>query len=76
MNILLLFQEMFTIHAEKYQPHTWFYAMSHEVVKNDLKPPNESAVFVYKEDDVYFFDGKLLPNGHVTRLIQLLHKIT
>lgn len=48
---------MFTLHAEKYQPHTWFYAMSHELLKNDVKIPNETAVFVYKEDDAYFFEG-------------------
>ncbi|XP_028172533.1 protein disulfide-isomerase TMX3-like [Ostrinia nubilalis] len=49
--------EIFTIHAEKYQPHTWFYAMTHEVVKHELKPPNESAIFVYKEDDAFFFEA-------------------
>lgn len=50
-------QDIFTIHAEKYQPHTWFYAMSHEVLKHDLQPPNETAIFVYKEDDAFFFEG-------------------
>ncbi|KAJ8713535.1 hypothetical protein PYW07_013905 [Mythimna separata] len=49
--------EMFTQHAEKYQPHTWFYAMSHDLLKNDIKIPNETAVFVYKEDEAYFFEA-------------------
>ncbi|XP_075978910.1 protein disulfide-isomerase TMX3-like [Anticarsia gemmatalis] len=48
--------EMFTLHAEKYQPHSWFYAMTHDIIKNDLKLPNETAVFVYKEDEAFFFD--------------------
>ncbi|XP_049873957.1 protein disulfide-isomerase TMX3-like [Pectinophora gossypiella] len=48
--------EIFTLHAEKYQPHTWFYAMSHDVIKNDLTPPNETSVFVYKEDEAFYFD--------------------
>lgn len=50
---------MFIIHADKYQPHTWFYAMSHDIVKNDLNPPNDSAIFVYKEEESFFFDGKI-----------------
>lgn len=49
--------DMFTQHAEKYQPHTWFYAMSHDLLKNDVKIPNETAVFVYKEDEAYFFEA-------------------
>lgn len=49
---------MFALHADKYQPHTWFYVMSKDVIKNELdRPPNDTAVFVYKEDGVYFFDG-------------------
>lgn len=31
--------------------------MSHELLKNDVKIPNETAVFVYKDDEAYFFDG-------------------
>ncbi|KAG6444841.1 protein disulfide-isomerase TMX3 [Manduca sexta] len=49
--------DMFAIHAEKYQPHTWFYVMSHDIIKNDLKVPNDTAIFVYKEDDAYFFEA-------------------
>lgn len=49
--------EMYTLHAEKYQPHTWFYSMSHEMVMNEFKPPNETALFVYKEDDIFFFEA-------------------
>ncbi|XP_061715106.1 protein disulfide-isomerase TMX3 [Cydia pomonella] len=49
--------EMFIRHADKYQPHSWFYAMSHETVKDDINPPNDSAVFCYKEDEAYFFDA-------------------
>ncbi|CAG4947443.1 unnamed protein product [Parnassius apollo] len=49
--------EMFELHAERYRPHTWFYLMSHEVIKNEMHPPNESAVFVYKEDGIYFFEA-------------------
>ncbi|XP_059053965.1 protein disulfide-isomerase TMX3-like [Achroia grisella] len=52
-----LLWEMYTLYAEKYQPHTWFYSMSHEMVKSDLKPPNETALFVYKEDDVFFYEA-------------------
>ncbi|CAK1586106.1 unnamed protein product [Parnassius mnemosyne] len=48
--------EMFELHAERYQPHTWFYLMSHDVIKNEMHPPNDSAVFVYKEDGIYFFE--------------------
>ncbi|CAG9561276.1 unnamed protein product [Danaus chrysippus] len=47
--------EMFMTNAEKYQAHSWFYAMSHEVVKNDLKPPNDTAVFVHKDNDIIYF---------------------
>ncbi|KAI8426202.1 hypothetical protein MSG28_005132 [Choristoneura fumiferana] len=47
--------DMFIIHADKYQPHTWFYAMSHDIVKNELNPPNDSAIFVYKEEESFFF---------------------
>lgn len=53
------FQDVFTLNAEKYQPHSWFYAMSHELVKNDIKLPNETSIFVYKEEDVFFFDGNI-----------------
>ncbi|XP_014368865.2 protein disulfide-isomerase TMX3 [Papilio machaon] len=50
--------EMFALHAEKYQPHTWFYVMSKDVIKNEIDGPhNETAVFVYKEDGVYLFDA-------------------
>ncbi|PZC74448.1 protein disulfide-isomerase TMX3 [Helicoverpa armigera] len=52
--------DMFTLHAEKYQPHTWFYAMSHDLLKNDVKIPNETAIFVYKEDEAYFFEANPL----------------
>ncbi|XP_068618183.1 protein disulfide-isomerase TMX3 isoform X2 [Battus philenor] len=48
--------EMFALLAEKYQPHAWFYTMSHELIKDEIHPPNNTAVFVYKEDGVYFFD--------------------
>ncbi|XP_050675215.1 protein disulfide-isomerase TMX3-like isoform X2 [Leptidea sinapis] len=48
--------ETYSIQAMKYQPHNWFYSMSHELVKNELKPPNETSVFVYKEDDIYYFE--------------------
>lgn len=47
--------ELFAIHAEKYQAHSWFYALSHEIANSDLKPPNETAVFVYKEEEVFYF---------------------
>ncbi|KAJ0178239.1 hypothetical protein K1T71_006062 [Dendrolimus kikuchii] len=47
--------EVFAAHAEKYQPHTWFYAMSHDITKNEMKISNENAVFVFKEDEPYFF---------------------
>ncbi|XP_045450754.1 protein disulfide-isomerase TMX3-like [Melitaea cinxia] len=47
--------ELFAIHAEKYQAHSWFYALSHEIAKSNLKPPNETAVFVYKEEEVFYF---------------------
>lgn len=50
---------MFTIHAEKYQPHSWFYAMTHEVIKHEIKVPNETAIFVYKDNEAFFFEGKL-----------------
>lgn len=46
------------MNAERYQPHSWFYSMNHDVLKNDMKPPNETAVFVYKEDDAFFFNGE------------------
>ncbi|KAL4707707.1 hypothetical protein ACJJTC_014888 [Scirpophaga incertulas] len=49
--------EIFRLHAEKYQPHTWFFAMSQDVIKHDVKPPNETSVFVYKEGDIYFFNA-------------------
>ncbi|KAI5645361.1 thioredoxin domain-containing protein [Phthorimaea operculella] len=49
--------DIFTIHAEKYQPHSWFYAMTHDVVQNEMKPPNETAIFVYKEEEAYFFEA-------------------
>ncbi|CAK1556308.1 unnamed protein product [Leptosia nina] len=48
--------EIFTIQAIKYQPHAWFYSMNYDVIKKELKPPNASCVFVYKEDDIYFFE--------------------
>lgn len=48
---------MFNIHAEKYQPHAWFFAMTHDMIKNDLKVPNTTSLFVYKEDEAFFFDG-------------------
>lgn len=48
---------MFSNHAEKYQAHSWFYALSHEIAKKDLKPPNDSAVFVYKEEEIFYFKG-------------------
>ncbi|CAG4950064.1 unnamed protein product [Colias eurytheme] len=48
--------EIFKVQAVKYQPHNWFYSMSYEVVKKDLKPPNTTSIFVYKEDDVYYFE--------------------
>lgn len=57
MTFLFFNQEIFTMHADKYQPHSWFYTMSHEVIKHDIKPPNETAIFVYKEDDAFFFEG-------------------
>lgn len=57
MIFLFFNQEIFTMHADKYQPHSWFYTMSHEVIKHDIKPPNETAIFVYKEDDAFFFEG-------------------
>ncbi|CAH0729822.1 unnamed protein product, partial [Brenthis ino] len=50
-----LLWEMFSNHAEKYQEHSWFYALSHEVAKKDLKPPNDSVVFVYKEEEFFYF---------------------
>ncbi|CAH2039559.1 unnamed protein product, partial [Iphiclides podalirius] len=49
--------ETFTLHAEKYQPHTWFYTMSQDVIKNEIQPSNDSAIFVYKEDDLYYFQA-------------------
>lgn len=49
---------MFANHAEKYQAHSWFYVLSHELVVNDIKPPNESDVFVFKENEIIFFEGK------------------
>ncbi|CAB3251724.1 unnamed protein product [Arctia plantaginis] len=49
--------EMFNLHAEKYQPHSWFFAMSHELVKNELKPKNGTSVFVYKEGEAFFFEA-------------------
>lgn len=48
---------MFNLHAEKYQPHSWFYAMSHDFVKNELKPKNDTSIFVFKEDEAFFFEG-------------------
>lgn len=53
-----LLWEMFTIHAEKYQPHSWFYAMTHEVIKHEIKVPNETAIFVYKDNEAFFFEVK------------------
>ncbi|XP_053606677.1 protein disulfide-isomerase TMX3 [Plodia interpunctella] len=49
--------EMYMKHAEKYQPHTWFYAMSHDIIRNEFKPPNETVIFVNKEGDVFFFEA-------------------
>lgn len=49
--------EIFNLHADKYQPHSWFFAMSHDMIKNDLRSTNETAVFVYKEDEPFFFEA-------------------
>ncbi|RVE48620.1 hypothetical protein evm_006691 [Chilo suppressalis] len=62
--------ESFTFNAQKYQPHTWFYTMSHDIIKQEITPPNETAVFVYKEDDIFFFDGPRLPTLNVERYIR------
>ncbi|XP_045766914.1 protein disulfide-isomerase TMX3 [Maniola jurtina] len=51
--------EMFSNHAEKYQAHSWFYALSHDIASNDLKPPNDSSVFVYKEEEIFYFQTNL-----------------
>lgn len=60
---------MFTVHASKYQPYSSFYAISHDLVKNDFNVPNETAIFVYKEDDVYLFEGIVLINFKLFLLI-------
>lgn len=49
--------DMFSLHADKYQPHTWFYTVTHDIIKHEVKPPNETGVFVHKEDEIYFFDA-------------------
>ncbi|XP_013190883.1 protein disulfide-isomerase TMX3 [Amyelois transitella] len=49
--------DMYANHAEKYQPHTWFYVMSHDIIKTEFKPPNETTVFVHKEGDVFFYEA-------------------
>ncbi|CAH0398787.1 unnamed protein product [Chilo suppressalis] len=62
--------ESFTFNAQKYQPHTWFYTMSHDIIKQEITPPNETAVFVYKEDDIFFFDEnqKLLDDNEAVNV--------
>lgn len=47
----------FNLHAEKYQPHSWFFAMSHDMVEDDIKVNHEAAVFVFKDDEAFFFDA-------------------
>ncbi|CAG9088229.1 unnamed protein product [Plutella xylostella] len=49
--------EMFSIHAEQYQPHSWFYSMTHDLVKGEITPPNETSVFVYKDEEAFFFEA-------------------
>lgn len=48
---------MFSNHAEKYQAHSWFYALPHEIAIKHLNPPNETSVFVYKEEEIFYFKG-------------------
>ncbi|CAH2239311.1 protein disulfide-isomerase TMX3 [Pararge aegeria] len=52
-----LLWEMYSTHAEKYQAYSWFYALSHEIA-HDLKPPNDSSIFVYKEEETFYFKTK------------------
>ncbi|GBP19903.1 Protein disulfide-isomerase TMX3 [Eumeta japonica] len=48
--------EIYSNHAEKYQPHSWFYVMSHEVVKRDISTQRDNVIFVYKDNSSYIFD--------------------
>lgn len=50
-----LLWNLFVYHAERYQPHGSFYAMSHEVAKRDIQTPAENSLFVFKDNKPYFF---------------------
>lgn len=52
-----MLQDIYMSHAVKYQPHCWFYATSHEVVKNEINVPDTSSIFVYKDNETIFFEG-------------------
>uniref|UniRef100_A0A224XD20 Protein disulfide-isomerase tmx3 n=1 Tax=Panstrongylus lignarius TaxID=156445 RepID=A0A224XD20_9HEMI len=45
--------------AERFQPHSFFYAASHDLVKRHVKVKDLPTVFVYKENTHYLFDEEL-----------------
>lgn len=51
---------MFFYFAEKYQPLTSFYAMSHDVANRHMTLEKTPAIFVHKESVVYFFPGQFV----------------
>ncbi|KAL0271501.1 UNVERIFIED_CONTAM: hypothetical protein PYX00_008580 [Menopon gallinae] len=43
--------------AEKFQPHGFFYCISHDLIQEHVSVKSEPAIFVYKENTVYFYEG-------------------
>lgn len=46
--------EMYWYHAGKYQPHSWFYTTNNDVAKSDMDT-HDSAVYVFKDNETYYF---------------------
>lgn len=38
--------------------------MSPDVIQHEVKLPNETSVFVHKDDEVFFFEGRTLNMVH------------
>lgn len=49
--------EIFYEIAEKFQPHSFFYCISHHLIQEHIQVRKNPAILVYKENTHYFFDG-------------------
>lgn len=50
-------QEVYYEIAEKFQPYGFFYCISHDLIQEHVSVKSQPAIFVYKENTAYFYEG-------------------